>query len=160
LIAPGGCAACFRETRTGFQGKPRFDKIEVTADYACMSCDLRPVLIIDDDALIAELLAAVLGEAGYQVMVANDGAEGLHLAQTTELSLVFCDMCMPGLSGVEVLRGFKANPATANLPFIFMSGNRMATVDGLQPDAFMDKPFTPEKVLQVIGSFQRRELAA
>jgi CheY-like chemotaxis protein len=160
MLTPGGWAVRFRETRTGFQGKPRFDKTGALGDDARMSCDPRPVLVIDDDALIAELLAVVLGEAGYQVMVANDGAEGLHLAQTTELSLIFCDMCMPGLSGVEVLRGFKATPATANVPFIFMSGNRMATVDGLQPDAFMDKPFTPEKVLQVLGPFQRRELAA
>ena len=122
----------------------------------------RPVLIIDDDILLAELLSAILEGAGYSTVLASSGAEGLCQALKVLPAVVFCDMRMPGLSGEEVLREWRADAATAATPFVLMSGDNPDS-QSTKADAFLPKPFSSEAVLELARSLalpQTTSLAA
>lgn len=110
----------------------------------------RPILIIDDDVMIADLVATILESDGYPVVIATDPADGLRIARTTQPSLVLCDNFMPHMSGLELLEQLRANPITAKLPFVLMSGEQ-TNCDGI--DGFLAKPFMPATLLDVVCPF-------
>jgi CheY-like chemotaxis protein len=120
-----------------------------------MSDFSRPVLVVDDDEMLGEFLAAILSDAGHEVIIATNGDEAVARAHLHSPSVVLCDMSMPGMSGAEVLRTLRHSPATAELPFVLMSGAPQTLV-GPQPNAFLQKPFTPQtltrKVHEVLNS--------
>ena len=84
--------------------------------------DDRPkVLYIEPDPMNVMLLNDILMEAGYQVIPAFDGAEGLFLATAIRPQVIILAIMLPGLDGWEVLRRIKANPTTWNIPIIVAS---------------------------------------
>lgn len=110
----------------------------------------RPILIIDDDVMIADLVATILESDGYPVVMATDPAEGLRLARTVQPSVVLCDNFMPHMTGRELLEELRVNPATANIPFVLMSGER-TNCEGL--NGFLAKPFMPAALLEAVSPF-------
>lgn len=112
---------------------------------------VRPRLLIVDDSLGSiELLGAILGQE-YAVSFASNGAEGLDLAMRLLPDLILLDVVMPGIDGFEVCRSLKANPATCDIPVIFLSSLESAVDEefGLSLGAgdFVHKPVTPAVVL-------------
>ena len=79
------------------------------------------VLIVDDDVLVGDMYSLVLSRAGYRVVVARDGGEGLRLAESVAPDLVFLDIRMPVMDGMEVLRQLAANPATGEIPVVMLT---------------------------------------
>ena len=75
------------------------------------SDDATRVLVADDDRDIRDLVAFKLGQAGYEVETAEDGVRALAQARSTPPSLVVLDVMMPGLSGLDVARQLRADPA-------------------------------------------------
>jgi CheY-like chemotaxis protein len=79
------------------------------------------VLLIDDDPSVCELMRKHLEVAGYQVMEARSGDEGLHLARTERPDAITLDVVMPNVDGFGVLSALKRDPATASIPVIVLS---------------------------------------
>jgi two-component system, OmpR family, alkaline phosphatase synthesis response regulator PhoP len=79
------------------------------------------ILIVDDSRLLPIANERTLMRAGYEVITAADGEEGLRLALETKPDLIVLDMMLPKLSGQEVLRQLRLNPASASTPVIVLT---------------------------------------
>lgn len=114
---------------------------------------LKHLLVIDDNAQIRELLAAILGRI-YRVTLAANGDEGLLIAQRDLPDAILCDLLMPQMGGAEMIHSLRSNSITAHIPVVLMSGRGDET--GLpetgKPNDFLQKPFLPEQVHAVIAN--------
>src|SRR5512133_1449441 len=112
------------------------------------------ILIIDDDVGFRDLLRLHLSAAGYQVQVADDGVTGGRalLAQTPDL--IVSDLNMPFLDGFELLSLLRAEPETASIPVILLSGrsdgDTMAKAVELGAADFLIKPVTRDQLFESI----------
>jgi CheY-like chemotaxis protein len=79
------------------------------------------ILIVDDDALVGEMYKLALSRAGLGVVVARDGIEGLRMAETGSPEMIFLDIRMPGMNGLEVLRQLGASAKTRDIPVVMLS---------------------------------------
>jgi DNA-binding response OmpR family regulator len=79
------------------------------------------ILIVDDSRLLRTANERTLMRAGYEVTTAADGEEGLRLALESKPDLIVLDMMLPKLSGPEVLRQLRLNPASAATPVIVLT---------------------------------------
>ena len=79
------------------------------------------VLVVDDDRVVADMYSLALSRAGHEVLVANDGLAGLQLASTAQPDLVFLDIRMPKMDGIEVLRNLKSVNRTKGIPVVMLS---------------------------------------
>jgi DNA-binding response OmpR family regulator len=109
------------------------------------------VLIVDDDAGVRALVAAVVEQAGFEAQQAATGEEALHAAADQLPALVLLDVVLPGLSGYEVCQRLREEFGDA-VPIIFLSGERTEEYDRaagilLGADDYMVKPFDPGELL-------------
>jgi len=103
--------------------------------------NLSTVLVIDDADDVAQLLARFFARAKLHPVIASNGIAGLQQARTLLPSLIFCDADMPGLNGLQVIERLRADPATARIPIVLISGYEAARFYGSGADAFLQKPF-------------------
>ncbi len=114
------------------------------------------VLVVDDTKNIRTLLATCLEIEGYEVVSATNGREALDLLLTEGFDLVFLDIKLPEISGTEVLR--KIRETGIKIPVVIMTA--FATVKNavectkMGAMAYLQKPFTPEKVRQTLNDIQ------
>ncbi len=103
------------------------------------------LLIVDDEADIADTLKAYLEFVGYQASVAYDGREALSKVFEAPPDLIITDMMMPRMSGRELIQKLAANPLLRSIPIIVMSAQQ-------QPNGypFLRKPFHPEELVAEI----------
>ncbi len=110
------------------------------------------ILVIDDEAGIRESLRMILEYEGYNCVLAATGEEGLGMARSDSPDLVFCDIKMPGMDGLEVLGRLKAQDES--LPVVMISGHgTVATaVEATKLGAldFIEKPLSSERVLLTV----------
>ena len=113
----------------------------------------RRVLIVEDEAGIAEVLADLLGDEGYETAVSVDGAALAAVADAPP-ALILLDVMMPGMDGPEVCRRLKADPRTAGVPVIFLTAlppeTLAARLGDCPYDDVLSKPFTLDGVLAVV----------
>jgi len=109
------------------------------------------VLIVDDEIINVETLAWMLKEAGFEALRATSGPQGRALAASSQPDLIILDIMMPGESGFDTCSKLTADPATADIPIIFISGldDVENKVRGLKIGAvdYVAKPFAREEVL-------------
>lgn len=109
------------------------------------------VLVVDDEAINVETLAWMLKEAGFEPLRAASGPKGRAMAAQEQPDLIILDIMMPGESGFETCTRLTADPATADIPIIFISGldDMENKVKGLRIGAvdYVTKPFAREEVL-------------
>ena len=79
------------------------------------------ILVVEDNPAFQRLLALALSEAGYEVIVANDGADGLKKAREYHPQLIILDIMLPGMDGYEVCRYMRSDPQLANLPILMLT---------------------------------------
>lgn len=115
------------------------------------------VLIIDDDADFAALMAAIIEAAGCRAIVATDGLMGVGLAQETSPDLILCDLSMPGLDGAGVLQTLQADPAMADVPRVLMSGHGCPDLRAIPADAFIAKPIDTQSLQRLLRAFTRSQ---
>jgi CheY-like chemotaxis protein/DNA-binding CsgD family transcriptional regulator len=113
--------------------------------------DAGVVLVVDDVPDNLSLLHDALDDAGYTVIVATSGAAALQRVHQAEPDIVLLDAVMPGIDGYEVARRLKADPATAHIPLIFMTGladteHVLAAYEAGCAD-YVTKPIRPPEVL-------------
>lgn len=80
------------------------------------------VLVVEDEAAVAELIAEALREAGCEPTVAWEGATALRLARELQPALITLDLALPGMSGAAVLRALILDPETRDIPVLIVSG--------------------------------------
>jgi CheY-like chemotaxis protein len=88
--------------------------------------DRRPILIVDDYAGARYLRSRILNDAGYEVVEASSGEDALRIAASVRPSLVLLDVNLPDISGTDVCRRLKRDPATASIPVIQITGAWMS----------------------------------
>lgn len=115
------------------------------------------ILIIEDEANIAQVLRLYLEQAGYSVLIASDGAAGLELHAREHPDLVILDLMLPALDGMEVCRRIRA---WANTPILMLTArqseeDRIAGLD-LGADDYLLKPFSPREVVSRVKAILRR----
>ncbi len=79
------------------------------------------VLIVDDEAVSRAVIRDLLETAGYELIEATDGGDGLRIAESIHPDVILLDVLMPGVDGFEVCRSLKENPATQHIPVIFVT---------------------------------------
>ncbi|MBD0313465.1 MAG: response regulator, partial [Microcoleus sp. T3-bin5] len=82
---------------------------------------MKKILVIEDEQLLQENIMELLDAENFEVFGAGDGKVGLKLAQQHLPDLIICDVMMPELDGYGVLRALRQNPATATIPFMFLT---------------------------------------
>jgi CheY-like chemotaxis protein len=115
----------------------------------------RTILIVDDDASIRRLIATTLEDvAGYRLEEAADGEEAVARALDAEPAIVFLDLEMPRVDGIETCRRLREEPTLAESTIVVLTGDsgevaeRSAQAAGA--DLFLTKPFSPLHLLQLV----------
>ena len=108
-----------------------------------------PLLIVDDEPEIANLLRDVFEDEGYRVLTASNGTAALSLLQRTPVALVVTDLMMPQLSGLELAQRLRSNPQTATIPLILMSAALPHEVSDLFA-LVIKKPFTIDAIVRAV----------
>jgi DNA-binding response OmpR family regulator len=115
--------------------------------YLTSDAQVRNILIVDDSAFEQRMLVDLLSEMPYRVSVAFNGEQGYQLALSARPDLILLDVRMPNMDGYTCCRLLKANPATRDIPIIFLSGTDAVEdrIMGLSIGGvdFVSKPFTP-----------------
>ena len=82
---------------------------------------MKKILVVDDSDAIRDQIARALQGAGFDVLQARDGLEGLSQAETAELSMILLDVNMPGLSGLDLLERLNAAGKTEKIPVLMLT---------------------------------------
>lgn len=111
----------------------------------------KKILIVEDDENSLLFIQYNLEIAGYDVVTAEDGVEGLSQTREHNPDLIISDIMMPKMDGYEFCHQLKSNPQTAHIPFVFLSAKGMVSerVRGMRMGAqdFIAKPFNPEELV-------------
>jgi CheY-like chemotaxis protein len=110
------------------------------------------ILIVDDEFGLADVIAEVLAEVGYDVAIAINGQLGLVSMSEVTPDLVLLDMMMPVLDGPAMLRAMRENPRYAGIPVVMMTSlpEALPPADGALYQGLLHKPFTQEKLLSTL----------
>lgn len=108
------------------------------------------IAVVDDEAPIRELLAAVFAREGYRVLTAVDGAAALDLIAGERPDVVLMDVMMPNLDGLEVAARLRANQATAEIPVVLMSAAPVPDPPSFVA-ALVPKPFTVADLIETVA---------
>jgi two-component system alkaline phosphatase synthesis response regulator PhoP len=108
------------------------------------------ILVVEDDPNVRGLLQTLLTAEGYEVVTASDGLAGLGKLADAKPALMLLDLMMPDLGGARVLERLKADPATADVPVVVLTGKIEAVPelrDALGRDNVFIKPFGVNELL-------------
>jgi two-component system chemotaxis response regulator CheY len=112
------------------------------------------ILTIDDSKTIRDMLRMTLVEAGYDVLQAVDGQDGVELLQRETVDLVITDINMPKMNGYEVVKHLRGNPAYDGLPILVLTTESDADKKNIAREAgatgWMVKPFDPERLIATV----------
>lgn len=130
-----------------------------TSDQAAAYKSNRPnkvatVLVVEDTPSEMELMSHYLREAGYQVINASSGKEGLDRAIAQQPDVIVTDVVMPGISGYELCRKLKRTPETQTVPVVICSSKKQS-IDRLWgmrqgAKAYLTKPYTKTELTEAI----------
>ena len=121
------------------------------------------IMVIDDSSTIRRSAEIFLGQAGYQVVLAEDGFDALAKMNDHKPSLIFCDILMPRLDGYQTCALIKKSAKFHGTPVIMLSSK-----DGLfdrargamvGSDAYLTKPFTKDSLLKTVSEYTAQALS-
>ena len=111
------------------------------------------ILIIDDDLALQTVLEIALRESGYEVVIANDGQEGIEKIATVQPSLVISDIMMPQMDGVETFQRVKEHLQDNGIPILIMTAlTRKPWFADLEAEGavILHKPFEIDKLMRMV----------
>ena len=118
------------------------------------------ILVVEDDADIAALIAHYLEKAGHRVDRVTSGTDVLPRLRKTPADLVILDLMLPGIDGLLVCQAMRADPSIAGIPIIMLTalGEESDRVSGLElgADDYVTKPFSPKELTARVGALLRR----
>ncbi|SRR5258705_4392068 len=114
----------------------------------------KTILTVDDSASIRQMVTFTLKGAGYSVVEAVDGADGLEKAKANDVSLVLTDQNMPKMDGLTLIKSLRGMPQYKAVPILMLtteSGDAMkAEGKAAGATGWLVKPFDPPKLLEVV----------
>ena len=114
----------------------------------------KTILIVDDSASIRQVVAMTLEGAGYTVIAAVDGKDGLSKLDGKKIHLIISDVNMPNMGGLDMVKAIKEMPAYKFTPIIMLTTEASEEMKqqgkALGAKAWMIKPFKPEQMLQAV----------
>jgi two-component system phosphate regulon response regulator PhoB len=121
------------------------------------------VLAIDDEPDLLELIEVNLKAAGYEVLTASNGKDGLEMARQRVPELIVLDVMLPELGGLEVCKSLRRDPATREVPILMLTA-RATEIDrvlGLElgADDYVTKPFSTRELVLRVKNLLRRKTA-
>lgn len=116
------------------------------------------LLLVEDHTELAEMTAQFLRRRGLEVQVAESGKKALETARDFRPEIVLCDLSLPDISGLDLVRALRANPDTKDVVFALHSA--LSDIDlrdielefGDQIDVFLSKPLTNDKLNKLLAS--------
>jgi len=119
------------------------------------------VLIVDDDTEIVQAVTVRLGAAGYDVIAAPDGEQGLERALEDRPDVIVMDIQLPTMDGLTALAQIHAHSATRSTPVVVLSACSSARNHALELGAryFLDKPYNAKTLLSAIERSMAKEVA-
>jgi CheY-like chemotaxis protein len=112
------------------------------------------VLVVDDADVIRELIAVNLELEGFDVVRCSDGQEALERVAERRPDAITLDVVMPRLDGFSTIERLKAEPSTADIPVVVVTGRAsaadLARADELGVDAYLTKPFEPAELVSTV----------
>jgi CheY-like chemotaxis protein len=119
------------------------------------------ILIVDDDGAVQATIGLLLERAGHSVVAASDGRKGLAIFESGGFDLLFLDIFMPGIDGIETMR--LVHQQQPLIPIIVISGNPVVADSGRAPDLLtmaiklgavttLQKPFKPAALLAAVAN--------
>ncbi|MFB0923705.1 MAG: response regulator, partial [Vicingaceae bacterium] len=120
------------------------------------------ILVIEDEKLIRESICDILDLNGYKILSESNGINGLKRAYITSPDLVLCDINMPKLNGLNVLKAIRQNEKLKNTPFVFLSS--LSSMHDLRAgmnqgaDDYLTKPFHYNELLTIISVQLKKSL--
>jgi len=118
------------------------------------------VLLAEDDADIRDLVTFKLRQQGYEVRAFEDGLSALASARDEMPDLALLDITMPGMSGLDVCRELRADPATADVPIILLTARAqesdIETGFAVGADDYVVKPFSPRELVSRVQAVLAR----
>lgn len=119
----------------------------------------KTILSVDDSASIRQMVSFTLKGAGYNVLEAVDGEDGLTKINGSEVNMVITDLNMPKLDGIGFIKKIRANPKTKFIPVIMLTTESQAEKKQAGKAAgatgWIVKPFKPEQLLDVVKKVLR-----
>ncbi|MBI3302020.1 MAG: response regulator [Deltaproteobacteria bacterium] len=120
---------------------------------------MKTILLADDETNLRMLVCTTLDDPQYRILEAANGTAALELARQEHPDLLVLDWMMPGMTGIEVAKALRRDPATAQIPIIMLTAKGQGTDReqgrALGTYAYLVKPFSPlellEKVQKVLG---------
>ena len=118
------------------------------------------ILVIEDDRSLAEVLSYNLKQAGYDVLVATDGQDGLLQAQIKSPDIVVLDLMLPVVDGLDVCRRLRADASTRDILIVMLTAKAEESDEivgfSLGADEYVTKPFSVKVLLERIKALRRR----
>lgn len=116
------------------------------------------ILIVEDETPLRDEIAHALEKARFVVDASGDGNEGLHLAQDYPIDAAIIDLGLPGLSGLDLIRGLRARHVELPILILTARGRWQDKVEGLEAgaDDYLTKPFHMEELLARLRALVRR----
>jgi DNA-binding response OmpR family regulator len=116
------------------------------------------VLVVEDDKNILQLLSAYLESAGYTVITAADGADGLHMALHKRFDICVLDIMLPNKSGTEIASALRNADRDTPILFLTARSHESDVLTGFEvgADDYMTKPFSPRELLVRIAAILKR----
>ncbi len=123
----------------------------------------KKVLVIEDDDIIREFVIMLLQEREYAVIAADNGSDGLQMAQQQIPDLIMSDLHMAGGDGLLVLNSVRKDPRTAEVPFVLVTADLNPEARqrcyAMGADQVFLKPFDPDKLVDTIGQLLAEHVA-
>ena len=117
-------------------------------------------LVVDDSAVIRELIAVNLELEGFEVATAGDGESALSLARELHPDVITLDVMMPRITGFEAVELLRQEPDTASIPIVMVTGRAQAADrargEEVGVDAYLTKPFEPAELIEVVTRLARQ----
>ena len=118
---------------------------------------INKVLVVDDSAAELSNIKKIISSFGCIVISASNGKQALELAKSENPDIIFMDIIMPDMDGYEATRKLSNDPATRNIPIIFVSskGQKADKLWGQMQGGkgYITKPYTPEQIINQIRVF-------
>jgi two-component system cell cycle response regulator DivK len=115
------------------------------------------ILVVEDQEDNRTILRDLLGAAGYELIEATDGAEGVKLAQQQKPDLILMDIQLPGMDGYEATRRIKSQAALKSTPIIAVTSYALsgdeAKARAAGCDGYVTKPFSPRELLAKVREY-------
>lgn len=113
------------------------------------------ILAVDDSASMRQMVAYTLQQAGFEVAEAADGVEGLALAQKERFNLVLCDVNMPNMDGLSMVRALRQVPDYKFTPMLMLTTEsgpeKKAEGKAAGATGWLVKPFNPEQLIATVN---------